>query len=69
VTGAAVAVTGSSQPHRDIAAMTTTDGRFRFGGMRPGSYRVTVRAGNSTRSAEVVVSAGAPVDVEIRLDE
>jgi protocatechuate 3,4-dioxygenase beta subunit len=69
VAGAAVAVSGTSQPHRDIAAVTTADGTFRFGGMRPGSYQLTVRVNNSMQSADVVVSAGTPAAVEIRLDE
>lgn len=69
VPGATVAVVSGSQPHRDIAAVTSADGTFRLGGMRPGEYRVEARARGSVRSADVVVSAGASADVEIRLDE
>ena len=39
VSGATVAVTSSSQPHRDVAAITTGDGAFRMGGMGPASAR------------------------------
>lgn len=68
VAGASVAVTGSLQPHRDIAAITSSDGSFRFGGMQPGSYRLAARARQSQQSADVVVPANAEVGVEIRLD-
>lgn len=69
VVGASVAISGSSQPHRDIAAITASDGRFHFGRMQPGAYRVAARAQQSRRSTDVVVPANAEVDVEIRLDD
>jgi hypothetical protein len=69
VPGATVAVVAGSQPHRDIAAITSADGTFRFGKMLPGTYRVEARSKGSVRSAEVTVTAGAPADVEIRLDD
>jgi V8-like Glu-specific endopeptidase len=68
VVGAAVAVSGGSQPHRDIAAITTADGTFRLGGLPPGSYQLTAHADSSVKSADVVVSAGTPARVEIQLD-
>jgi protocatechuate 3,4-dioxygenase beta subunit len=68
VTGASVAVTGGSQPHRDIAAVTSDDGRFHFGRMLPGAYRLAARARQSQQSAEVVVAPDTEVAVEIRLD-
>lgn len=67
VSGATVAVTSSSQPHRDIAAITTGDGVFRMGGMRPGSYVLEARKGTSIGGAHVDVAAGPPTNVEIRL--
>jgi protocatechuate 3,4-dioxygenase beta subunit len=69
VGGASVAVTGSIQPHRDIAAITSSDGSFHFGGMQPGSYRLAARARQLHRSADVVVPDNAEIDVEIRLDD
>jgi Carboxypeptidase regulatory-like domain len=69
VTGASVAVTGSSQPHRDIAAITASDGRFHFGSMEPGAYRLAARLKGSRQSADVLVPDGSQVDVEIRLGD
>ena len=70
VSGATVAAVGSLQPGRDIAAITSADGTFRFGSMRPGAYHVEARGrGGSMRSADVVVAPGSPAAVEIRLDD
>ena len=69
VSGATVAMVGSAQPHRDIAAVTGTDGSFRFGSVAPGSYRVEARASGRVGAADVVVAAGTPAAVEILLDE
>jgi hypothetical protein len=69
VPGATVAVVASSQPHRDIAAITSANGTFHFGNVLPGTYRLEARSGGLVRSAEVTVAAGAPADVQIRLDE
>jgi protocatechuate 3,4-dioxygenase beta subunit len=68
IAGASVAVSGSSQPHRDIGAMTSTDGRFRFGNMLPGTYQIAARAKNVTGTVDVVVTSGQTADAEIRLD-
>jgi hypothetical protein len=67
VSGATVAVTSAVQPARDIAAITTDDGVFRLGGMRPGSYVIEARKGISVASAQVDVTAGGPAFVEITL--
>jgi len=67
VAGANVAITGGSQPHKDIGAMTNSDGVFRLGGMRPGSYDVMARKSTATGYAQVEVSAASPTDVEITL--
>jgi protocatechuate 3,4-dioxygenase beta subunit len=69
IAGATVAVTGGSQPYRDIAAVTKADGRFHFGRMHPGQYRLAARAKDELRSADVVVAADQQADVEIRLDD
>jgi hypothetical protein len=69
VSGATVAMVGSTQPHRDIAAVSGPDGSFRFGGLAPGSYRVEARAHGRVGAADVVVTAGNPAAVEIRLHE
>jgi protocatechuate 3,4-dioxygenase beta subunit len=67
VEGASVAVTGSVTPHRDIAAITNADGRFHFGSMQPGPYRLAARARGSQQSADVVVAAGTEAHVDLRL--
>jgi len=67
VSGAAVAVSGT-EPHPDIAAVTSADGRFHFGRLKPGAYRVAAHAGGRSQSADVVVTAGARLDVEIRFE-
>ena len=67
VAGATVAIASSSQPHRDIAAITTGDGVFRLGGLRPGAYVLEGRHGTSRGGAHVKVGVGVPTDVEIRL--
>jgi hypothetical protein len=68
VAGATVAMVGSTRPHRDIAAITTADGSFRFGGIAPGAYRVEARVSGRVGAADVVVAAGRPARVEIRID-
>lgn len=67
VSGATVAAIGSSQPQRDIAAITSPDGTFRFGSMVPGMYRLEARVSGTVRTADVAVAPGARADVEIRL--
>lgn len=65
VSGATVAITGGTQPFPDIAAVTNSQGAFRFGGMQPGSYDLEVHKGTATGQAQVVVSA--PTNVEIQI--
>ncbi|MET1053546.1 MAG: carboxypeptidase-like regulatory domain-containing protein [Mycetocola sp.] len=67
VAGATVAVAASTRPTRDIAAMTTADGRFRLGSLLPGSYDIEARQGTLAGTVQVVVEAGVPASVEIRL--
>jgi protocatechuate 3,4-dioxygenase beta subunit len=67
VAGATVAIVGGSQPYRDVAAVTTADGRFRLGGLRPGDYRVEARASGAMGSVQAAVPARAGAEVEIRL--
>lgn len=68
VPGAGVEVlTGASV----ASARTGRAGRFRLGGLAPGSYTLCVRQGGSACAvpAPVEVAAGAPTHVEIRLDD
>jgi hypothetical protein len=67
VSGAAVAVVGSDGPHRDIAARTAEDGSFRLGGLPTGPVVLEARKGGTSGSAQVEVSGGAAVPVEIRI--
>jgi protocatechuate 3,4-dioxygenase beta subunit len=68
VSGATVAVTGATQRHRDIAALTSADGRFNFGNMLPGTYQIAARARNTSRAVDVEVRAGERSTTEIKLD-
>lgn len=65
--GATVAIVGGTQAHRDIAAIAAGDGRFHFGGLPPGQYRVEARAKGKSAAADVVVPEGADAQVEVRL--
>lgn len=67
VAGATVAVESATRPTRDIAALTTADGRFRLGGLLPGSYRLAARLGTTSGGAAVDVAPGADTPAEIRL--
>lgn len=67
VAGATVAITGGSQPYRDVAAVSGADGRFRLGGLQAGDYRIEARAPGATGSASVTVAEGTSASVEIRL--
>lgn len=69
VGGATVAAIRSSQPHRDITAITSHDGSFVFSSMVPGRYRLEARAGGVARTADVTVAAGARAGVEIVLTD
>jgi protocatechuate 3,4-dioxygenase beta subunit len=68
VAGATVAVSVSSRPTRDIAAMTTTDGAFRLSGLLPGTYELEARLGRNMGRISADVLSGSPTEVEIRLD-
>jgi len=68
VSGATVAVIGSARPVHDIAAITSSNGVFRFGSVLPGIYRLEARASRGLGLADVRVSAGARANVDIRLD-
>jgi uncharacterized membrane protein YvbJ len=48
--------------------MTSTDGRFRFGNMLPGTYQIAARAKNVTGTVDVAVTSGQTANAEIRLD-
>src|SRR5262245_4285628 len=47
VAGAAVMITGDSPSHRDVAAVTDGQGRYRFAGLTPGHYTLLVNAAGS----------------------
>jgi V8-like Glu-specific endopeptidase len=66
IAGATVAVAGS-QPYRDIAVLTAADGTFRFGSVKPGTYRVEAHAHGGVGSADVAIDAGGQVDVVVRV--
>lgn len=71
VAGASVSVAGSDSLHpvSDIAALTTADGRFRFGNLAPGSYTLSVHSTDyAPGRADVVVVADEQADVAIRVD-
>lgn len=62
-------LTGSSPQHRDIAALTDLDGRFRFDDLPPGHYEVMVRSGARPAVVrQVDVPAGKAAAVEVQLD-
>ncbi len=67
VEGATVAISSSTRPTRDLAALTTDEGRFRLGNLLAGTYSVEARQGTSSRQIEVAVEAGHPASVEIQL--
>jgi hypothetical protein len=59
VADAVVLFIGDSPPHHDIAAMTDSDGAFRFGELVPGRYTVSVNAeGFATGTATVELDNG-----------
>ena len=66
--GAIVAIVGGTQPHRDIAIVAAADGRFQFGRLAVGRYRVQAHANGKRGAADIDVAEGAPAQVEIRLD-
>lgn len=61
VAGVTVTIEESSQPHRDIGAVTGPDGSFRLHGLRPGSYMLA--ADGATARVELT---WANATVEIR---
>ena len=67
VANATVAIAAGTQPYRDVAAVTSADGSFRFGGIRPGTYRVEARVGSAMHGAEVTVDGSGNGAVEIRV--
>lgn len=59
VRDAAVMLTGESPPHKDIAALTDTHGRFQFDDLVPGTYTVLVNAeGYASQTKTVTVFPG-----------
>jgi hypothetical protein len=70
VSAASVAVTSSSVPVSDIAALTDDSGQFRRSGLEPGSYTLEARkTGLPPTSVQVEVADGEQVNLEVRLGE
>jgi hypothetical protein len=67
VSGATVAVAAATRPTRDIAAVTTAEGRFRLGGLLPGTYELQAWHGRISGGTRVDVAAGLSTPAEIRL--
>jgi hypothetical protein len=68
IPGVSVAISESTQPHNDLAALTNAEGRFRLGVLAPGSYTLAAhRAGHAVGGVRVVVTPGQQAEVEIRL--
>lgn len=67
--GATVMVTGDSPQHRDIAALTDRDGRFRFAGLEPGTYTFLVNApGHPPKTAAVTIRNQEETQLDIQLN-
>lgn len=70
VSGAIVAITSGPGPVSDIASLTDAEGRFRRGGLAPGSYTLAVhKAGHAPHIVNVDLAAGQSPNVEIRLGD
>jgi hypothetical protein len=70
VAGASVAVTSSTVPVSEIAALTDAAGQFRRGELAPGDYTLEVRKTGLPPSAlPVTVADGEQVNMEVRLGE
>jgi hypothetical protein len=52
----AVMITGDSPTHRDIAAMTDMEGRYRYDGLEPGEYTLQVSASGQPPQEESVAA-------------
>ena len=64
----AAVMIGAGPEHEDLAALTDGDGRFRLGGLRPGTYALLVNAGGGmVREEGVEVRDGAAAQVEVRV--
>lgn len=66
--GAIVAIVESSEPHRDVAAITTANGTFQLSGLRPGQYVLEARKGSQLASARVSISENSQTVVEFVFD-
>jgi hypothetical protein len=70
VPGARVALSSSSAPVSDIAALTDAGGNFRRGGLAPGAYTLQVhKTGQPPRTVPVDVADGQQVNLEVRLGD
>lgn len=67
LSGVAVSIAQSDQPHRDIAAITAADGTFRLNGLKPGNYLLEAHADGQTGAASVRLSSRRASKTEILL--
>lgn len=67
LSGVAVSIAQSDQPHRDIAAITAADGTFRLNGLKPGTYLLEAHALGLTGSTSVRLSSNRQSKAEISL--
>jgi protocatechuate 3,4-dioxygenase beta subunit len=64
----AVLIVGDSPPHRDIAAATDSQGRYRLDGLLPGRYSILANAsGYPTATRQVEAAAGQVARLDFRL--
>jgi hypothetical protein len=68
--GAAVMIVGGSPVHRDIAAMTDDQGRYRFDSLIPGNYTLLVNAaGHPPQEGRVAAGAGVLARLDFVMDD
>lgn len=68
--GVSVMFLNSPGPHSDISAITDANGRFRFGRLKPGAYRIgAFGGGTAPAEADVAVAAGAEANVELQFND
>ena len=67
LSGVAVYIAQSDQPHHDIAAISSADGTFRLHGLRPGTYLIAADGGELAGTVSVQLSSERASTVEILL--
>lgn len=65
---AVVMITGDSPSHKDIAALTGDEGKYRFDDLIPGHYTISVNAeGYAAQTGHILVEAGAISQLNFKL--